>query len=115
MTRFKNTIRVSLSLEEAAERIEKRILGDSVSGELIDKYEIAGSEGKVLVMVFEKFYYRAGNRLTLTLTIDDYQGESRIHYVGGGGGTGSFIKFDWGAAEAFENSIEFILHDYIIV
>lgn len=53
-----------------------------------------------LALVFEKHYYRAGNRLTLTALLDDLSGVTRVHLVGGGGGEGLF-RFDWGAAEDF--------------
>ena len=49
-----------------------------------------------VVAVYEKHYYRAGNRLTLTVVLDDFTGRTRVHCIGGGGGEGLF-RFDWGA------------------
>ena len=53
--------------------------------------------------IFEKHYWRAGNRLTLTVTVDNLQGHTRVHLVSGGGGEGLF-RFDWGASESFVSS-----------
>ena len=39
------------------------------------------------------------------MTLDDFEGRTRMHYVSGGGGEGLF-RFDWGAANSFE---EFLL------
>ncbi|HBN83401.1 MAG TPA: hypothetical protein DDZ89_06105 [Clostridiales bacterium] len=66
-----DTFFVSLSLNEAAGMIQKGVVGGSITGELIDNYSISSPDGcMVKVMVFEKHYYRAGNRLTLTVTLD---------------------------------------------
>lgn len=46
------------------------------------------------MMVFEKHYYRAGNRLTLTVIINNLEDITRVHYISGGGGQGLFT-FDW--------------------
>lgn len=52
--------------------------------------------------IYEKHFWRAGNRLTLTATVDNLQGRTRVHLVSGGGGEGLF-RFDWGASESFES------------
>ncbi|MBQ8276778.1 MAG: hypothetical protein IJZ02_09195 [Clostridia bacterium] len=107
-----NTFTVSLSPAHAAERICDAVEGGSLTGELIDHYVIGRADGgQCIVLVFEKHYYRAGNRLTLTVTIDDMSGKTRVHTVGGGGGEGLF-GFDWGAAESFEHVAVSALEDY---
>lgn len=65
------------------------------------------------VMVYEKHYWRAGNRLTLTVTIDNLSGRTRVHTIGGGGGEGLF-RFDWGAAESFEGVVQDALSPYML-
>ena len=95
------TFTVSCALEECAERICRAVVDGSVTGECIDRYRAGGPDGRsCLALVFEKHYYRAGNRLTLTALLDDLSGVTRVHPVGGGGGEGLF-RFDWGAAEDF--------------
>ena len=63
-------------------------------------------------MVYEKHYWRAGNRLTLTVTIDNMSGRTRVHTVGGGGGEGLF-RFDWGASQSFEGVVQDALAPYL--
>ncbi len=105
---------VSLPPYEAAERIHQTIIGGSVTGEAIDRCQLNGQGGTVcLVSVYEKHYWRAGNRLTLTVTVDNLQGPTRIHLVSGGGGEGLF-RFDWGASKSFESSILEVLGPYRI-
>ena len=109
-----NTFNVNLSIDEVIYKLESVIVDGSITGELLDKYEIKGLEDmKTVVLVYEKHYYRAGNRLTLTITIDNFTGTTRVHYIGGGGGQGLF-RFDWGAGENFGSIVYITLNDYII-
>lgn len=102
---------VSLSPRETADRIDHAIVDGSITGECIDRYEMTASDGRLcLVQVYEKHYYRAGNRLTLTVTIDDLSGRTRVHAVSGGGGEGLF-RFDWGASESFASVVGNALSD----
>lgn len=108
------TITVNLSIDEVIERLNEAVVGGSVTGELLDTYEIHGPEElKTVVLVYEKHYYRVGNRLTLTVTIDNFEGASRVHYIGAGGGDGIF-KFDWGAGESFGDIVLNTLEEFII-
>ena len=94
--------------------IDDFIQRGSITGELIDRC-VADSPngGHCVISIYEKHFWRAGNRLTLTVTIDDFYGKTRVHTVGGGGGSG-IINFDWGAAESFSNSVSEVLGPYIV-
>ena len=71
---------VALGLRECGETI-------SITGELVDHYELTHpGGGTCVVAVYEKHYYRAGNRLTLTVVLDDFTGRTRVHCISGGGG-----------------------------
>ena len=109
------TWNVRLPLSETADRIEGAIVNGNITGELINRYLVeAPGGGRCYVMVFEKHYARAGNRLTLTVVLDDMQpGVTRVHTASGGGGEG-FFSFDWGAADNFERSVRDALADSII-
>lgn len=63
--------------------------------------------------VYEKHYHRAGNRLTLTVTIDNVGGSTNVHCISGGGDEG-YMKFSWFADGNFENCVENALHNYIV-
>ena len=102
---------VSLGLRECGEAIHAAVT-DSVTGELVDHYELTHpGVGTCVVAVYEKHYYRAGNRLTLTVVLDDFTGRTRVHCISGGGGEGLF-RFDWGAAESFEGVVHDALSRY---
>lgn len=105
---------VSLSPHEAIQIIDKQIVNGSITGECIDEYVNEMGDGTmVAVVVYEKHYYRAGNRLTLTVVVDNLSGVTHIHTASGGGGEG-FFRFDWGASDSFENCVSDALYEYII-
>ena len=103
---------VSLSPEEASDRIFDEVVQGSFTGECIGRYTLDAPNGTCcLVQVFEKHYARAGNRLTLTVTADNLTGQTRVCAVAGGGGEG-FFRFDWGASESFASIAEDALADF---
>ena len=109
-----NTYLVGLSIEEAGKLIHSAVVDGSITGELIDHYVIQGGrDACCVVAVYEKHYYRAGNRLTLTVTIDNLSGPTRVHCISGGGGEGLFC-FDWGAAGSFAAIVPNALRPYLL-
>jgi hypothetical protein len=93
-----------LPIDEAEKRICSYIVDGSITGELINRYVLNADGGrKCVILVFEKHFWRAGNRLMLTVTVDNLSGKTRIHSTGGGGGEGLF-RFDWGASESFADA-----------
>ena len=101
---------VRVSPQEAVDLVDKEIVNGSITGEKVDEHVCATENGReVRVVVYKK----AENRLTLTLTVDNLGGYTRVHAVGGGGGHG-FLRFDWGASESFADSVERALYQYKI-
>lgn len=108
------TLHVSTTLNETKDLLMDCIVENSISGQLVDQYQVTHADNtQVLVLVFEKHYIRAGNRLTLTVIIDDTKGNTCVHCIGGGGGEGLF-RFDWGAENSFEGSVIEALSDCMI-
>ena len=105
---------VTLSLDDCRDLIYDAVT-DSVTGALIGAHTVEGRDGRrCQVDVYEKHYYRAGNRLTLTVILDDFAGDTRVRCISGGGGEGLF-RFDWGASESFEDVVHRALAPYRIV
>lgn len=105
---------VSVSPDEAIDLIDKQVINGSITGEKIDEYvSDMGNGTKLVVSVYEKHYYRAGNRLTLTVISDNLRGKTHIHTISGGGGQG-LLRFDWGASGSFEDTVMDALYKYVI-
>ena len=106
------TFFVSLGVQQAAQVIDDAVVRGSFTGECIDAYGAGAPGGGGFVLrVYEKHYMRAGNRLTLTVVLDDLSGTTRVHCIGGGGGEGLFA-FDWGAADSFSGVVANALAPY---
>lgn len=110
---MKNEFNVSLSIDETVAILKKEIIRGSITGELISERTININDKKVVTLIYVKHFWRAGNHVTLTVTIDNADELVRVHSVGSGGGEGLF-KFDWGASESFSNSVEYVLKKYIV-
>lgn len=107
------TFRVTCSVDDAARAMYAH-MQRSISASCLDDYTIHAEGGGVCrLIVFEKYYARAGNRLTLSVQIDDLEGATRVHSIGGGGGEGVFFRFDWGASESFANAPYEALRGYM--
>lgn len=107
-------LQVNLSPERATEVVHSGIVDGSITGTLIDYHTVQGADGSLCVIsVYEKHFYRAGNRLTLTVIIDNMSGITKVHSISGGGGEGLF-RFDWGASDSFETCVVDALSPFVV-
>jgi hypothetical protein len=92
--------RVNLTPTEAMETIRDWVLEKNVSGELVDQYERTFDDKTMIVIILEKYYMRTNNRASLTVTIDNFDGDTNVHAVAAGTAEG-LMRFDWGAGKNF--------------
>lgn len=105
---------VTISPAAAMDVIETFVVGGSISGTLVDRYVRRLGEHEIHVVVLEKYYMRSSNRASLSVTIDNFDGQTKVHAVASGGSEGVFMRFDWGAGTNFANSVESALGSYIV-
>ena len=96
----------------AMDVIEKFIVSGSITGKVVDRYVRKVGEYEVVVCTLEKFYLRS-SRTTLTVTIDNFEGVTKVHAVGSGGAEG-ILPIDWGAGRSFVASVETALRYHIV-
>lgn len=106
--------RVNITPTEAMSIIKNEVIQGSITGTLIDSYARTAGEYEVFVFVLEKYYMRSSNRASLAVTIDNFEGETKVHAVASGGGEGAFFRFDWGASRNFAGSVETALRHHIV-
>ncbi len=104
---------LSIIVPHAADLVKEAFTASGITAELVDFYESTSENAGVMVMTFEKFFYRNSSRASLTVAIDNLRGYTRLHAAGSGGG-GVFWKFDWGAKDNMENVIYSALARYTI-
>ncbi|MCG7343118.1 DUF6054 family protein [Sporosarcina sp. ACRSL] len=105
---------VSISPSEAVDIIQSEILRGSISGTLVDHYVRTTGSAEFHVLIMEKYYMRSNNRASVTATIDNFDGKTRVHVVAAGSSEGVFFRFDWGAGNNFATSVERALGQYIV-
>ncbi|MCL2461985.1 MAG: DUF6054 family protein [Defluviitaleaceae bacterium] len=97
-----DNITVSLSPPEAAEIVKDYVLKSGLSAECVCDYRSeAQNGGQMILLVFEKYFMRTSSRASLSVALENLQGQTRVCSVGSGGGKGALFGFDWGAGEDF--------------
>ena len=91
--------------------LSERIQGSGISCRLVDTMQRRLGDGDLIVMVFEKYFMRASNRVSLTVVISGREGEVQVDAIGSGGGQGPLFSFSWGAEESFAGTVQRILAD----
>ena len=100
MAKYETTVRGDF--DALRERIIDGILGGSMSASLEDESIFYGASGsRCHVMVFERYSYAGGNRVSLTVTL--FQNGEQIHVSGitAGGSQALFFKVNTWGEEAF--------------
>jgi len=62
-----------------------------------------------MFIVVEKFFFRNSSRASLSIVLTNKESYCEATIIGSGGGQGMIFKFDWGAANSFQQSIKGIL------
>lgn len=104
------TVFVSLPLDECVELLRYELTRNS---KLIDRWVLSAPDGKnAVVCVYERYFFRVGNYLTLTVTADNFTGRTRVRCIAAGGGSSVLVNFDRGATDAFESAARDVLRPY---
>ena len=81
-----------------------------MSGELVDRTEKNINNGKIILMIFEKYFYRTGSYAALTIMLTDDGNQKEAEITGFGGGAG-LLNISWGANEKLASEAEEILRN----
>ena len=82
----RNLCYLDLSVGEAARTVCALVERAGISSRMADCHELRqGDALRGMVMIFEKYYLRAGGRLTMTVVLDDLEGRTRLYWTVTGG------------------------------
>ena len=116
---IKEKWRLDISPQEAAELLDKKM-----EAECIAAYRLAGAESKeetavaepcCVVRVYERWYGLCGTTATLTVTLDDLSGETRVNFTAGSGTRMPRGRMDWGVRNEFETMAKKILMSHRVM
>lgn len=85
-----------------------RILKTDLPGELVTESLRYFDHCKVVLLFFEKYYFRNGSYANLTIMLTETEESQTADIIGSGGGEGIF-NISWGANTDFAEAAESIL------
>ncbi len=94
---------------ELAEQFTQEMEKTGLSCQLVSGLTETHGDTTILVQVYEKYYMRASNRVSLTFTLISNGETSNAYVVSSGGGQGPIFRMSWGAEEDFALSAAKIL------
>ena len=100
------------NVHSIANILTNEIQNSGISCNLVGSTTRTLGDTSVYVMVFEKYYMRASNRTSLTVSVIGDSEAVCVDAIGSGGGQGAFFKFSWGAEENFINTVDTILRPH---
>lgn len=98
--------------DSVANLLRSEIPACGVSCELVESASRQAGDATVVLLVFEKYYYRASNRASLSILVTGCNGSVTVDAIGSGGGQGALFRFSWGAEENFVNTVSDILRQH---
>ncbi|HIZ84219.1 MAG TPA: hypothetical protein H9668_07380 [Firmicutes bacterium] len=88
-------------IQEIIAPLEQQIVSSGMSCERVDAFGDVFGGVTVWVLVYEKYFMRASNRATLTLTLIESGGVITANVMASGGGSAAIHRFSWGVEESF--------------
>lgn len=101
--------KVSLSPEEAFDYLKNNMTSELIYEEAHTREECI----KSYILIFEKYYFRSENRAALTVTINNFDGDTEINSISAGSSKGMIFNFDWGAGDDFAASVESLFKKFL--
>lgn len=93
--------------------IENEIIEGSMSASIEDRHVSQMKDVTCTVLVFERYSYTGGNRVSMNLTILGYQDEIKLIAVTSGGSQATFFKLNTWGEEAFLDKLIEPVEKYI--
>lgn len=87
------------------------ILRREIGADLISESSQEFSDGAVILLCFEKYYFRTGSYASLTILLTERESQQTADIIGSGGGAGLF-NFSYGSNSDFAGSAKKTLMNY---
>ena len=99
------------SFDEILSKIEEGILDGSISATLEDRSDFRSGDVRCSVLVFERYSYIGGNRVSLSVTLFAADGDDKVQLsaISSGGSQALFFKINTWGEENFLDKLREIL------
>ena len=112
MAKFEKTFKGDF--DKTLEAIEKSVLEGLIGDpRVIDKKEMTFGGLKACLVIYDSYFFRCSNRVTLTVFVTDENGSITVYAVASGGGRSVYNEMSLGAEKKFISVIEKALQKII--
>ncbi len=112
MAKFEKTFKGDF--DKTLEAIEKSVLEGLIGDpRVIDKKEMNFGDSKACLVIYDSYFFRCSNRVTLTVFVTEEKGSITVYAVGSGGGRSVYNEMSLGAEKKFILVIEKALKEII--
>ena len=112
MAKFEKTFKGDFS--QTLDAIEKAVMEGLVGDpRIIDKKEFTLGNAKACLVVFDSYFFRCSNRVTLTMLVTEEKGCITVYAVGSGGGQSIYNEMSFGAEKKFISVVEKAINEII--
>lgn len=78
------------------------------------EHHLVGDDGKqICTLIFERYYFRTKGRASLTVIIENFDGENKVRCITSGSAEG-IINVDFGASKNFVDWLKDVLKEYTL-
>lgn len=97
---------LNCGFDTAVSKVKNAVMNGSVSASLEDEWFSGGGDSRCAVMVFERYSYAGGNRVSMNVTLhQDGDGPVRLCAITSGGSQAMFFKVNTWGEETFLDTL----------
>lgn len=103
----KYTCNLNCDFQAAVNKVKDAVLNGSVTAELEDEWHSSFAHSRCAVMVFERYSYAGGNRVSMNVTVyQDTDGPVQLCAITSGGSQAMFFKVNTWGEETFLDTLK---------
>lgn len=106
--------RLKGNFNEILQVIDDAVTGGSLSATLEESSKFSTAGGRCAVMVYERYSWSGGNRVSLSVTLFESEGNIFVSAIASGGSQAMFFKINTFGEEAFLDTLISHLKNYEI-
>lgn len=91
------------------QKIENGVMDGSASASLEDSWDVRDGDSRCAVRVFERYSYAGGNRVSMSVTLFQSEGQIRLCAITSGGSQAMFFKVNTWGEETFLDTLKDVL------
>lgn len=93
-------------IDQVFAHLDRLVIAHASSCQAVGTHGCAFGDARVILRVYEKYYFRNNSRASLTVLFTSQNGVVDVKLVGAGGASGALVRYSWGAQEEFAGVAE---------